>query len=639
MSTIITNRTPAPTVRSLRAKKIFRRAKKTTATKWKAEQQWVLTFNQMYGRPDVYVHSTVRNFYKNMRVTGFFQQAMGSLQRIADKATKTLDDIALHVKPDESLRTPTFFSMFKSAQRELDINALKNLILQAQKNDVYKNAQKMTVMEKSRERKTDQKSKGQQEFLSITPAGKITYILNEKKAVENIKEYFLKQLVEVNASMKVMEQLLEAIGEEVVDINFDTISSILGTEGAFANSMTINGKPVSLNSAFQAVQSIVKSIGHHVPLGGDDEKKYKAIAEVGNFLDFVNYKSYAGTGKKGNYWSDLGSVFEAIIAAGIRELGETVNLVGADKDLQEYNTTDIEILTKEVLSAVDGSKHALGVSIKQTINFNKEKTINEVNYNKIYNVLGVNPKYGEKIIKQYKYFMLNYSLLADFEIEDKKNAGLRALSYTDTLSKHQKKEDKRAAAKNEKAKTIEKKDVARVDDNLRSHAEIVQLYEMYNMLLGRIFLTMSLIGDITQRVQGFKDNQGIATAIPLVLVDQNYAIFTYDVLMNLRTLLSTGDIVMDINTASSRGSFSTLHTRKLQAIFPKKDDVKPKLSYTGLLQDAEVIKYINILNKSAFQTKGDDPTNLLRINSAIDMAGTIERLGRSGIYAGAARFQ
>ena len=574
-----------------------------------------------------------------MRTTGFFQLAMNNLQDIAEETTQTLDNIALHVKPDDSLRTPTFFKMFKSEERELDINTLKNLILKALRSDLYKNVQQMESMKKERVRQDGRKSSGKKEYLSITSSGTVNYILSEEKAIENIKSYFLQQLASNGASIKVLETVADAIGEQVADIKFDTLSDIVGTHVGLANTMMINGAPVSLNTAFKAVQDIVRSIESHIPKGGDDEKKYKAIAEVGNFFDFVSYKAYTGSGKKGNYWSDLGSVFEAIIAAGLRDLGEQVNLIGSNKDIQEYNTSDIEILTRQVISAVDGMAHSLGVSIKHTVNFSKDKAISETNYNKLYDIMGVDQIKGEEILRQYKYFILNYSLLSDFEIEGQKNMGLRALGYTNTLAKHQEKENERANSKNIQPRTLSKKHVARQDDNIRSHMEIVQLYEMYSMLLGRIFLTMSLIGDITQRLTGYTDNQGVATAIPMVLIDQNYAIFTYDVLMNLKTLLGSGDVALTINTAGSRGTFSTLHLRKLQAIFTK----KKAYNYTTLIRDEDVNKNIDILNKSAFQQRTKNKSgsitvsNILRINSAIDMAGTIERLSSSGIYAGMSR--
>lgn len=613
--------------------------KKTTTTQWNKDKTWVLSDQQMY-EDNVYVHSTVRNFYKNMRVSGFFIDAMSNLQLIALETSAKLDNIMQHVKPDASLRTPNFFNMFQSSYREKMLNNLKNSILLALKNDIYKNAQQMASMQKERIRSGNKKSAGKKEYLNITSTGTINYILDEKKAIHNIKTYFLNAVAATENSAHASEIIMEAVGETLADTDLVTIGDAVSVSQGMYDTIMINGQNVSLNKAFQVIQDIVQSFGKYVPQDGEDKQKYYSILKVGNFFEFLSYKSYTGSGKKGNYWSDLGSVFEIIISAGIQELGEAVNLIGSNRELQKYNTSDIELLTKKVVSAVDGSFHNLGVSIKHTINFNKEKAINTKNYDKLYNIMGVNEQQGERILKQYKYFILNYSLLGNMESSGMKNAGLRALDYTNTLQNNQLKENERAAKKGVQPKTLTKADVARADDNLRSHAEITTLYEEYSNLLGRIFLTMSLIGDITQKMDGYTSKEGIATAIPMILVDQDYAIFTYDVLNNLKTLLGTGDVTLDINTSNMLGTFSALHTSKLKAIFKSNTIIN---DYATLIADVDVNKNIDILNRSAFQTrsKNEDGTitvaNVLKINSMIDMASTIERLRSSGIYAGASR--
>ena len=591
--------------------------------------------------------------------------------------------------------------MFKQKERESKLNAAKNQILTASKMDINKvhlNLMKLGKpgVEMSRYRKEKVvKTKGDKqvqkkqiktktstngtkkhviEYLSITPNGTITYILNQEKAHENIKRFFIQELtatLPANSSVDLIEKIAKEVGEafgtETVHKHLtDKDGNIIETQTIQETKINIRGEKglkalvgeygpgvytttldqigtIQLDDAFKMIHDIIQEIKDYAELDTLEEReKFNHIAQVGSFLDYILYTSPSG--KQGNFWSDLGTVFEVIIRAGIEEFNgnlnfkirPSANLVGGEKSFRDFNTSDVEVMTDELGKSIDGLQRTLGVSIKHTINFSKDKTMTydqEKGFAKLYSLMGVSKEVGDKIINQYKYFILNYSILG--EMESRENGAGKSLKSS----------GKRALAMSRKSKKLTDSDEdkgkgpqhARIDDNLRSHSEIIELYNLYSMSLGRIFLTMSLIGNIFEHLEtGYPAYTNGHQILPMVLVDQNYAVFTYDVLTKLSMLLNDGSVIIEPDTAKLVGEFSQLGIAKQNAIFYKNID-----NYSDLIKDSTVgMRLQNIHNKSFRHEQQTKISDIITINSAINLASTIERLSQSQPYTvGVARFK
>lgn len=528
---------------------------------------WFLTPEQSwdgnYNGSTAYVHSSVRNFYKNIHATGLLQSVASTIDGNTKQLQNELNKIQNQVKPKQQWRDAQILNLFRKSYIEESFDAVKEVLLRFSKNEIRKNYETFKNQGKN------------SKWISLTFGGKDPTIVraNEIKtqhiAVKNFKKYLLTFLNISEEDPKFA--VIDSIGESFESIDWDELDKIIASDPSQQYSVTLsNGQTISLETVLEDLGNILQSI---TKIEGS-QTSYDKLVNIQNLFQAIALGQ--------NLWSSMGFVYEDIVSQARKDMGFQSEVKG-EEELRKHNTTDIMI--SNFSKTIDKAKTNLGVTLKQTINFSKTSSLDYNDVKKWINVEG-----ADTLLKQYKYFMLNYMCLSDLESKDRK-MGMGS------------KGDRR-------------------DDNLFSHTEIVSLYQLFNRYLGRIFLIQGLLGNLLNNTtkRSFAED-GVA---PVVLVTQDYALFTYDILDKMEELLQNGSLDIEIPITKTPKAHRQLVNRKAEII---KD--KHSLNYTDILVDSKVNEYIHTLNKSAF---GDHDINqgaqgIIKMRTTINIATIIEKVG------------
>lgn len=533
------------------------------------EYEWFLTPEQSwdgnYNGATAYVHSTVKSFYKNIHAHNLLQSVESTIRNSAARLQNELDNIQKQVEPKQEWRDQQILNMFKKGYIEDTFDGIKEVLLSFTQSEVYKNYKTFKTNALSKPKAGEEKK-----WVSLTFGGKdatvvhISKIKTQKVAVQNFKKYLLEFLFITPEDSRY--PVIDQIGDSIDSINWEELDNIIYADPEQKFTITTpSGKTISLANAIQELQNVLTQLTN---IQGS-RKSYQKLCDIQTLAQaFAMGRSL---------WSNMGLVYEDIVNLARKELGYHSTVV-SQGELRKHNTTDIMIqnFTKDLESTIGTIKTQLGVTLKQTINFEKESSLD---YSKVKQWLDGD---ADTLLKQYKYFMLNYACLGDIEFKERKSTRAK-------------------------------------DDNLLSHTEIVALYQLFNTYIGRIFLIQGLIGNLLNNTthRTFAED-GV---IPAVLVTQEYALFTFDVLQKMEELLQTGDIMIEIPFLKTPADFYNLVNTKAEL-------AKTATNYDPIVHDDKVKQYISSINRSAFNSTdaASGQMGIIKMRTTINLAAIMEKV-------------
>lgn len=599
------------TVTSLGRAKLIDNAKKYTSQEkdFINEVEWVLSPSLAYEDSDnneygVYVHSSARNFNKFLEQNDFLSAVESNLSQCLNSFIDTTENIKNQVKPDPKMRTKEFLDLFKKTEQENLFNGLKDLLMEIKSSPLLNAYEKFKKSEKIR---ISGKAKDKKQFISIKTSvdGQEIKINTYKIQTGTLAYKNLAEALGVNKNSKGPEKVLydliqDAINSKLKDVTDEYLQNLdeLVYQTLDMPKIVINGIEYSLPQCFAKVQELLNEMVNDT--SGDKKPSFDALMKVADFNSFKNYRSPRG--KRGNFFSDIGFVFEDLLSYlwGKESWNKKITNVGAEKKIEDYNTTDLSIDLNKTIEVCNLANTTVNASIKHTVNFEKEKFLR---HERLAKILGPKTEIVTDLIKQYKYFILNYSLLSNAESRDRMYSG----------SVNQKSSWGHNTA----------------DVPLLSLQNVVNLYNEFTDTLGRIFLTMSLVGDLyTHSTEGLSED--LQYDLPKLLITKDYAVFTYDILDRLLDLIELGGAEIQAVPYMKTSLHSQLVRRK--AILTRKKQKGSLKSYDELVRDSEVQEKMKIINRSAFvrrtenkNTKKITETEGIKITSTVDLAMIVEK--------------
>lgn len=538
-----------------------------TKTTWDALTS-VQATEQAFG---VYVHNSVRTFLRALRQGGVALSIDMQMKQDCVEIIKSLDEYVKQVKPSNAGLTYDILNLFQDRGYNLtkQLDEIKYGLLNIDFSKFFKTMSNNLTTKKNKKGEVLYQVTGKngnkytvKKFDTVKKHLKenINGEIENKKKDSNNKQFIkmLDDMLEAIDKGKTPDDIVTNIKDQLAD--YETKAN-LRTTGQTASNNFVN--PQDLIDKLQALMAKVSndiSPGH--------EKSYKRLLNIKSVVDFINQRKA--------YWSASGVVYEDLqridLIAG--EKVSDVKVVGTSS-ANKINTSDLEL-------TINNIKERIGVSMKQTIDFNKESELTD-------DAMKKKLQLSEAMIKKYKYFMINYSILRDSQ------------------SKGQVKQYESG------------------DSNIEV-SDIIYLYNRLNALVGKSLFIEGLLGNIIKSKAELFTEEGMP--MPYILVTSKNAVFTYDVLQKLPSLLWSDAIQIDIPVKGySKGAYLKLVNAKKSALREAKNGAIG--SYDVLINEGNVYTNLERVNSAFFKNK--DKEDRLSVKSTISMAKLMTLLGNKVI--------
>lgn len=534
--------------------------------------------NDQYG---VYVHSSVKNFAKQIRLNDIDKSLLGQLQVVAAKILPAVDKMIDQVKPTEEMRKneELIFNSIGEGRYSIELNNIKQDIQLMMDNLLIRSYSKI-----KNTMNTTSGSSAEYPVVDRTTGAVNRTTTNRETAIQAFRDYmgvqlgFITKTKVPDKKSKYTYTLHEDLLESTLNITIEEFDTII-TRGLFntgqyeqqLEELIAKGTNQNVESV-QHVGTIIAKLHGIVDMIERKSTKVKGITSEST-LDFFKQlnrvedilKQYKG------YIKQSGNLYELTRMLDIYFKGFSDVTHLGNKAINKYNASDIDLK----INAID---QRIGVTLKQTHDFKKVDT-------KLY-FQGSGDRYGLKekgiaqsFINNYKYFMLNYSILSNWDSMD---MGIK------TLYK---------------------------DQGIMTVGEIKDTVMKLNEVIGVLMLTQTMLGPIFFKTFNNKDlsfeakYNDTTVGLPYILSTQDGHFWTYDLLHNVQQFLETGDVAIDF-TVPNMHQHTALVLAKRRLFGYDKDGNRIKNfdpstlpnSYREILHDADVNSSLIKLNKSVFQT-------------------------------------
>lgn len=590
--------------RKVAKKEKFEKKKIADKKDKKKEDEIVSPLNEteLFGEDYSYIHSYATNFNrqvtKDSKIIELFEQASESeLSKLNDAIDKIID----HVKPPEEIYNRSTLELFSKDGEELlkKLDSIKEIYKQISsklsKTDLYKDEGFKKIMafrnsEKDYKSGKDENGERIRELKSYTVNKRITEKnknkYNEgmalpKTAYNNIIKVIEKELPELwdKGTIEGMKKKIEnAVKEDSFRkediIEWDTVIS------QYSKKFNLDTSP-ELASDFSTMCSMLSEVLNGCINAASDLERnkrqntaIKKLAAIDRVENLITYKYKTAS-------SDMGFVNEVLTGLSLlkKEGVIDVDLSAAMKNT--YNATDLSI-------TLDKTSQQIGVSLKHTKDFSKRS--NAIKQD------ALKEKYGDldKVIGYYKYFILNYTILSNGNWSSEGQGASSAHSP------------------------------------ITSFPQLLTTYAVINNSFGKIFLMQNLLGNALLNPDGITSE-----SLPMILVTQDHAVFTYDILKNVKVSINGGQktiSTVDITTPFNykKSDFMKLGEAKHDFYSSKSG----KFDYSKLLENENIKDMMISIHKDSFRGAedkngkrflGQDSLSFKTTISMADFAALVEK--------------
>lgn len=466
-----------------------------------------LSESELFGEDYSYIHSYATNFNrqvtKDSKIIDLFEQTSNSeLSKLNDAIDKVID----HIKPPEEIYNRSTLELFKKDGEELlkKLDNIKDIYKQISsklsKTDLYKDEGFKRIMtfrssEKDYRNGKDKNGEKVRQLKSYTTNKKIT-----EKNKNKYNEGMALPKTAYNNIIKVIEQELPELWDKGTVEGLKKKIENAVKEDSFRKEDIIEWDPVinhyskkfnldsspELISDFNIMCSMLSDVLNECITAASDLEKnkrqntaIKKLAAIDRIENLITYQYKTAS-------SDMGFVNEVLTGLSLlkKEGVIDVDLSAAMKNT--YNATDLGV-------TLDKTSQQIGISLKHTKDFSKRS--NAIKQD------ALKEKYGDldKVIGYYKYFILNYTILSNGNWSPEGQGASSAHSP------------------------------------ITSFPQLLSAYAVINNSFGKIFLMQNLLGNALLNPNGITSE-----SLPMILVTQDHAVFTYDILKNVKASINGG---------------------------------------------------------------------------------------------------
>lgn len=474
-----------------------------------------------------YVHNSVKNFAKQIRLNDIDKSLLKGLSTVEAQLKPSIDAMMDQVKPTQEMyqNEDVIFGIIGNGYYGNLLDSIKDRVSLLYSHPLVRAMSKIKVGYK--------KDTAPDVYPLIDrTTGTVNKTTNNRKtAIQAFTDYlglqlgFTKQTVSSSKGKKYDYTIIEEHLLKILEISSEELIDIIN-KGLFTGSNSMyedrlyeivakgTGFSIQDIKSLPRIFSDLKIIFNQINKQASKIKDLKDVSTINFFkkIDRIEdlMKYYTTFMKKS------GLLYEMAKALDIYRTNQVTDVVHlGQSDIKDFNTSDLDF----VMTSIPSIKERIGVTIKQTTNFKKIDTKLYLTGN---TASGQSKRYGltdkgigHKFVDNYKYFMLNYSILSNID------------------------------ASGWSAHTLYK------DAPIMSIGEIHDTVMLLNNVIGKLILTQALLGPIffkraTNEELNFQNNfTGTNAGLPYVLSTQDGCFWTWDILNDLQALLLDGTVSID----------------------------------------------------------------------------------------------
>ena len=381
--------------------------------------------------------------------------------------------------------------------------------------------------------------------------GKAKKYATEKGAVNAI----LKEIDDLRNESLMDDKTIERIKSMVqsdLEGNLKSIQRIVGNQARMANKR----KGIDTVAIMKQLQEILKTIRKQIGITNTPHPKaFKTLKGIKSLHKWLQNRTTAIT--------NLGLVNEDSVV-----IQTTANLVQANivgTVTMDGTSSENKISAADIKMDLDQIGNEIGVTLKQSENFLKESRIN---VSTLMDFVASNEQEDfNRMLQYYRYFILNYSFLYE-------NYGGNFFA-----------------------------------------PEVDEVNAIFGETIGKVFFIQALLGNLIKNTDKAKSFKESGIGIPYLLVTMDHAVYTFDVLQNIKDLLQNGSVNINVLlTPQNRKLYDILREKKAGAT-----------SYSDIMSRSDLRNIMSGMYRSAFQYKINDTViPAFKMVSSIDMAKLIE---------------